>query len=85
MVGRCNGCHNIAGHSAQFKPCRIISECFGRGKIDADWEFVLKGAIFGFKMINHSCTCSYVGAFMPTLISEQRDVIDNFKNNCTQS
>ena len=59
LSGTCVCVHWIAGQLTQFKPCRIVTECFRGPDFDTDWQFVLWGAVFGFKVINASCVCSY--------------------------
>ena len=55
VLGLCTCVYAIAGQPAQFKPCRIFTESFRFNELDSDWEFVLRGALFGFKVINTSC------------------------------
>ena len=50
--GICNCVHMIGDAKAQLLPCRVFSECFLRGDVDPDWDYILKGIIFGFKVIN---------------------------------
>ena len=57
--GICNCTHEIAGTPVQLKPCRAFCELFLRGDTDPDWVFILLGVVFGFKVINPSCTAQY--------------------------
>ena len=41
------------------KPCRVFSECFLRGSIDENWEYMLKGSCFGFRVVDPDCPCAY--------------------------
>ena len=59
--------HYIAGNMAQFKPCRAFCECFMHGSIDNDWDFIMSGAIFGFKVVNPSCSCAYDARVIPVI------------------
>ena len=57
--GVCTCTHLIAGGNAQLLPCRMFCELFLRGDTDPDWEYLLRGATFGFRVINPSCDLSY--------------------------
>ena len=59
FMASCVCVHYIAGNRAQFKPCQVFCECFMRGSIDNDWDFIMSGAIVGFKIVNPSCPCAY--------------------------
>ena len=58
--GRCVCEHYIAGCKTQLVPCRVFCEAFLRGDSDPDWEYILKGAVFGFRVINPDCQASYL-------------------------
>ena len=66
--------HLIAGQLAQFKPCRIFAECFRWHDPDNDWQFVLWGTMFGFKVINPSCECTYQTKYR-SVNAEQKIII----------
>ena len=57
--GLCDCTHEIAGSQVQLKPCRAFCELFLRGDTDPDWIYILKGVVFGFNVINPSCTSEY--------------------------
>ena len=57
--GICDCMHEIAGRPAQLKPCRVFCELFLRGDTDPDWAYILMGVVFGFNVINPSCTAEY--------------------------
>ena len=68
--------HLMGGRLAQFKSCCALCECFLKGEIDKDWEFILKGAFFGFKVINQSCRCNYTCKFWSLLDVDHKEFID---------
>ena len=57
--GVCTCNYFIEGAVAQLKPCRAFAEAFYRGDLDPDWEFILRGLCFGFKVINSDCVSAY--------------------------
>ena len=59
IYGLCNCQHHIANILTQLLPCRIFYELFLTGETDPDWEFILDGVLFGFKIMNPSCTQEY--------------------------
>lgn len=59
LLGICNCVHCIDGARAQIRPCRVYVECFHRGDLDPDWEFILRGACFGYKVIDEQCDSTY--------------------------
>lgn len=58
-LGYCDCVYMIDGALVQIKPCRVFSECFCRGDIDPDWEYVLRGTCFGYRVIDESCDSTY--------------------------
>ena len=46
----CEYCHLVSGRLAQFKPCCVLCECFMRGEVDQDWEFILKVVMSSFQV-----------------------------------
>ena len=58
-LGYCECMYFIAGVSAQLKPCRMFAECYCRGDVDPDWEYMMRGVCFGFKVINDGCKSEY--------------------------
>lgn len=59
LQGLCNCVHFVGGAPAQLKPCRIFVESMCRGDCDPDWEYLMRGALFGFKVINEGCESCY--------------------------
>lgn len=57
--GVCACSHSIASCAVQLKPCRVFCELFLRGDTDPDWHYILRGVVFGFNVINPSCTTEY--------------------------
>lgn len=57
--GTCSCLHYIGGRVSYLHPCRFFVEAFLRGDSDPDWEFILRGIIFGFKVVNPDCVSSY--------------------------
>ena len=47
------------GAVAQLRPCRIYMEAVCRGETDPDWEYVLRGACFGYRVIDQDCVSAY--------------------------
>ena len=60
--GVCSCTHYIGDRLSCLRPCRFFSEVFLRGDTDPDWEFILRGVIFGFKVINAGCDSAYCKA-----------------------
>ncbi len=58
-TGCCDCTYSIDGARAQIKPCRVFSECLCRGDVDPDWEYVLRGSCFGFRVIDDNCGSEY--------------------------
>ena len=59
LLGVCACVHCIDGARAQLRPCRVYAECFHQGDSDPDWEYILRGACFGFKVIDEDCDSRY--------------------------
>ena len=59
LLGTCACRHFVGGATAQIKPCRVYAEAFCRGDTDPDWEYVLRGACFGFRVIDPDCVSAY--------------------------
>ena len=59
-VGSCLYSHSIAGNYSQLLPCRVFVEAFLRGTIDTNWEYLMYGSLFGFKIIDTIASLSYV-------------------------
>ena len=72
FIGTCICKHVIASVNMQLKPCRVFCLLFLHGTTDADWEFILHGCIFGFKMLNVGCQTSYVACFRPPLEDDKK-------------
>ena len=50
--GICKCIHRVGGATAQLKPCRVYAEAMDRGGT------VLKGACFGYRVIDPECVSS---------------------------
>ena len=59
VLGCCECMYEIGGVRAQLKPCRVFSECYCRGDVDPDWEYILRGVCFGFRVIDRNCGSNY--------------------------
>ena len=59
LLGTCLCKHFISGVRAQLRPCRAFAECYCRGGVDPDWDYILRGICFGFKVIDAVCNSSY--------------------------
>ena len=59
VLGTCCCTYLIDGVRAQLKPCCVFAECYCCGDIDPDWEYILRGACFGFKVIDKDCNNAY--------------------------
>lgn len=57
--GTCECNYYLKGAHTQLKPCRVFSECFLRGDIDPDWNYIMQGSIFGFLVINPEANLRY--------------------------
>ena len=55
----CSCVFRIKGAVAQLRPCRVFAECMCRGDTDPDWDYILRGACFGFRVIDDDCHSSY--------------------------
>ena len=49
----------ISGVRVQLKPSRVFAECYCHGDIDPNWEYILRGVCFGFKVIDEDCNSDY--------------------------
>ena len=57
--GRCMCTYTIAYNYSHLLPCRMFTETFLRGVIDIDWQFIMYGTLFGFKVIDDTRSLSY--------------------------
>ena len=57
--GNCTCIFNVSGAIAQLKPCRMYAEAICMGDKDPDWDYMLRGAILGFHVIDPYCVSSY--------------------------
>ena len=55
----CSCIHLVANCQTQLKPCRLFCLLFSCYPLDIDWEYLLHGFIFGFRVINPNCATSY--------------------------
>ena len=44
--------YTIAHNYSQLLPCRMFAEIFLRGTTDIDWQSIMYGTLFGFKVID---------------------------------
>ena len=51
--------HRILGESVELRPCRMFSECYLWDSVDENAEYLLKGACFGYHVVNENCPCRY--------------------------
>ena len=40
-------------------PCRTFVKLFLHGDIDPDWQYILRGVVFGFRIMNPDCNVTY--------------------------
>lgn len=73
--GTCGCVHYIAGCVTQLRPCRVFCELLLRGDTDPDWQYILKGVVFGFNVINPSCRADYDAKHRTIKNSQDRDII----------
>ena len=59
LQSACSCVYYIVGAVSQLRPCRIFAECMCRGDIDPDWDYILRGACFGYRVIDDDCYSSY--------------------------
>ena len=59
LRGACSCCFLVGGAPAQIKPCRVFAEAMCRGDTDPDWEYILRGACFGYRVIDPDCVSVY--------------------------
>lgn len=60
LQGVCDCIFEVSGATSQLRPCRVFAECFCRGDVDPDWEYILRGACFGYRVIDSDCGSSYI-------------------------
>ena len=58
-VDSCLCSHSIAGNYSQLLPRRVFTEAFLRGTTDTDWEYLMYGSLFGFKITDNVAGLSY--------------------------
>ena len=59
LMGRCACVYSVQGAMCQLCPCRLFAECFCRGDIDPDWEYILRVVCFSFRVIYSECSSNY--------------------------
>ena len=59
IIGACECVFDVRGATCQLRPCRMFAECMCRGDVDPDWEYLLRGSCFGFRVIDSDCDSSY--------------------------
>ena len=58
-IGTCACIYRVNNIPVQLKPCRAVCECFLRGEIDPDWEWILYNACFGARVVDTNCELQY--------------------------
>ena len=58
LQGECDCRYEVSGATCQIKPCRVYAEAMCRGDTDPDWEYILRGACFGYRVIDTDCMSS---------------------------
>ena len=48
LLGSCICVYFVGGVCAQLRPCRAFAECYCRGDVDPDLEYILRGGMFWF-------------------------------------
>ena len=66
--------YDIDGAPAQLKPCRVFAEACCQGELDTDWENILKGVCFGFRVIDSVCESKYFKENYSSITQGARDV-----------
>ena len=79
IQGICTCSHYVGNRISRLHPCRFFTEAFLRGDTDPDWEFVLRGVIFGYKVINPSCPSAYYKPNYGTIRSGPSYEVTNHK------
>ena len=59
LQGNCACSYFVEGAVAQIKPCRVYAEVMCHGDNDPDWEYLLRGGCFGFRVIDPDCVSAY--------------------------
>ena len=59
LNGCCTCAYLLEGVTCQFKPCHFFSEAFCGNHVDPHAWFILKGIVFGFRVIDDGCEVSY--------------------------
>ena len=67
--GNCSCVHKIGKCYSQLRPCRLFCKVFLRGHIDPDWSYTLRGVVFGFHIINPSCSAAKPKEIRPLFVS----------------
>ena len=70
VLGTCSCSHHIANNLVQLKPCRLLPLLFLKGEIDVNWEFLVQGFTFGFKVVNPNFKDAYTAG--NKIISDDR-------------
>ena len=76
IKGICTYSHYINDCKSQMLPCHTFVELLLRGDIDPDWQYILRGVVFGFRIINPDCSVTY--SAKPKKINSEifRNIID---------
>ena len=57
--GTCDCAYYVGGARVQLKPCRVVTKALLGCQVDEDWEFMIKGAAYGFRVVNKDCNAEY--------------------------
>ena len=59
IQGCCDCKHVVGDAQVRFKPCRAFVKALLGDAVDKDWEYIVKGAFFGFEVINKDCAVEF--------------------------
>ena len=71
--GFCNCRYVLDGSPISIKPCRVFSECFMWGDIDPNWEYMVEGSVFGFRIVNPDCPSKYDNENYSSILKEDNN------------
>ena len=58
--GICDCVFYVGGTRTQIRPCRVITKALLGDRPDPGWEYIVRGALYGFKVVNDSCPSEYM-------------------------
>ena len=59
FAGLCVCKHEVGGFTTQLRPCRFFTKVLLQGEPDQDWEYILKGVVYGFRVVDDDCDSEY--------------------------